>query len=151
MVGDADDGIAYVVIAVGAEVCLAEGRGFVNKAAVFDANVKAGTDFIGDAAAVEASHVGVPAKTLKSGLLVVDGAVNETADARLEERIEIPEVKAADVGSGYFLKAVVNQYVVSGIGEMLDLLRVLVIQLKAATRSKEIAVADQSPKSDGCV
>jgi hypothetical protein len=148
VVCDSDRRIAYVVIAISAEIGLPEVGSLIDEAAVFDANIEAWTDFVSDTATVKSADVGVPRQMLKRRLLVVNRAAYETTYSCFKEGIEVFIIKAADVRAGNFLKAIVNQHIVGGIGEMLDLLRILIIQLKAAPRGEEIAVTDERAKAD---
>lgn len=148
MVGDANYRIEYVVVAIGAEISLSEIGGFVDKAPVFGTNIETWTDLVCDAAAIKSTYVGISREPLKGGLLVVNRAADETSYSCFKEGIEVFVIKAADVRAGNFLKTVVNQNVVGGIGEMLDLLRILIIQFEAAPRGKEIAVTDEGAEAD---
>src|SRR5690348_1553004 len=97
VVGDADDRIADIEVAACAEVVNSKGRGLDDKGAVFGADVKAGTDFVREADAVERAHIRISRKVQEVGVLIVNRAVNVSADASLNEGVPVAENEAADV------------------------------------------------------
>lgn len=151
MICDSDDWIEDVVVATRREVCLAEVGSLHDEPAILSTNVEARAYFVGETGTVKSANIGVLRNVLDCCLRIVNRCKDESANAPFEERIPVLECEAIDVGSGDFLETIVDGVVIGGIGEMLDLLAVLVVQLKAAARGEEITVAKQASPSDGSV
>src|SRR5271155_4054660 len=96
VVSDADHRIVDVVVAVGIEFRGAgqpEAGHLADDASVFGANIEAGADLVGDAAAVKANDrrlaLGVQCLSSK----VANGAPEQSAAAGLQKRVQLMEVE----------------------------------------------------------
>lgn len=142
VVRDADDRIAYVVIAIGAEIGYTEAGSFVYMPTVLSADIKARADFIGDTSTIKQAHIGALRSPENVGLGIIDWGKNESSYASLNEGIPVPENKTANIGSGDFLKASVNRVVILAGSVMVSALRILVIQFQTTAGRKQVPIAE---------
>ena len=137
-------GIVDVVPAIGSELVVAEGGHLGDEAAIFRADVEAGADFIGDAAAIEPTNRGLLLHVEVGGAGIADGQKDERARSGLDKRIEVLEGEAAHIGRRNFLRAGVDLVVIR-VHVIVDLVLVSdsIIGFKRAIGSEHEAVADQ--------
>ncbi len=144
MVCDADGGVVDVVVLVGAESCVAEVWHLGDKGAIFCANVKAGAEFIGEAATVKKGDDRLRLHVERSGLQVADIVENQRCAARLDKWIELAEGEIVHIGRTALLQLGIDDIVVGRSDVMDVVLDVLIVGLDGTTRGEHEAIAEES-------
>src|SRR5580698_302910 len=148
VVGDADHRIVDVVVAVGVQVWAArqaEIGNFGDDAAVFRADIEAGADLVGDAAAIKTHDSCLPFGVDSGGGEIANLPPEKRAAASFQKGIEVVEVEVVDVCRADFLSAVIDLDAIGiGVSVVVDVvLRVGVVGLYRAARCEHEAVAEQ--------